>query len=203
LVELEREAQAEHDENVDRIVLARNQLAQRVGARSRSSQSLVEMTRVARRDGVLERREVLGALVLRPGAGQRPGPGGIRQSPGDEQVNGPRELLLARDLLPRCPAQRAQRYDVREHLLRRLAAHPPAQEREQVVQIEAGEEQVDELATPPLVKGAQVAERARQVPAERGVQRALAVGDGECGFDLGAIGRTRKELEDRIEIAAE
>ena len=57
--------------------------------------------------------------------------------------------------------------------------------------------------TPPLVEGAQVAERARQVPAEREVQRALAVGDGERGFDLGAIGRTRKELEDRVEVAAE
>ena len=145
---------------------------------------------------MLERREVLGALVLRPGVGQRSGPGGIGQSPGDEQVDGPRELLLTRDLLRRCPAQRTQRHDVREHLLRRLAAHAPAQEREQVVQIEAGEEQVDELATPPLVEGAQVAERARQVPAERDVERALAVADGERGFDLGAIGRAREELED-------
>ena len=125
----------------------------------------------------------------------------VGQSPGDEQFHDPRELLLTRDFLRCCPAQRTQRYDVREHLLRRLAARPPAQERKQVVQIEVGEEQVDELATPLFVKGEQVAERARQVPAERDVQRALAVGDGECGFDLGAIGRTGEELEDCLEVA--
>ena len=71
------------------------------------------------------------------------------------------------------------------------------------MQIEAGEQQVDKLATPLLVEGAQLAEPARQVPAEREVQRALPVGDGECSFDLGAIGRARKELEDAIEVAAE
>ena len=146
LIELEGEAQSEHDEHVDCIVLARDQLAQRVGARPRSSQSLVETAGVARGQDMLERREVLGALVLRPGAGQRSGPGWIRQPPGDEQVDGTRELLLTRDLLRRRPAQRTQRNDVCEHLLRRPAARQPAQERKQVLQIEAGEEQVDELA---------------------------------------------------------
>ena len=121
---------------------------------------------MALRQNVLERREILGALVLRPGVGQRPRCGGIGQPPGDEQVDDARELLLARDLLRRRPAEHAERYDVREHLLRCLAARAPAQEREQVVQIEAGEEQVDELATPALVERAQVAERARQMPAE-------------------------------------
>ena len=172
LVELQREAQAEHDENVDRVVLARDQLAQRVGARPRNAKGLVEMARVVYCEDVLERREIFGALVLRPGVGKRPGPGGIGQPPGDEQVDGPRELLLARDLLAAAPPSAPSGTTFASTCSGGLAARAPAQEREQVVQVEAGEEQVDELATPPLVEGAQVAERARQVSAERGVQRA-------------------------------
>ena len=125
LVELEREAQAQHDEHVDRVVLARDELAQRVGARPRSSQSLLETPRVARRQGVLERGEILGALVLRPGVGQRSGPGGIRQSPGDEQVDGPRELLLARDLLRPQP-RRARRAERRSRAPAPAAGRAPA-----------------------------------------------------------------------------
>ena len=148
LVELEREAQAEHDEHVDRVVLARDQLAQRVGVRPRSSQSLRRDDRAWR---AVRACSSAARSSVRSYSGQASASaralGGIGQPPGDEQVDGPRELLLARDLLRRGPAERTERDDVREHLLRRLAADPSAQQREQVVQVEAGEQQVDELAT--------------------------------------------------------
>jgi hypothetical protein len=99
--------------------------------------------------------------------------------------------VLTRDLAAGRSAQRAQRYDVCEHLLRRPAPCQPAQERKQVLQIEAGQQQVDELAGRFLVEGALIAEAARQVPTERDVQRPLPAAAGERSLDVGAIGRAR------------
>ena len=131
---------------------------------------------MVRRESVLERGKVFGALVLRPGVRKRSGARGVGQSPGNEQVDRPLELRVARDLLRRGATQPADGEDVCEHLLRLSAAGQSAQEYQEVSQIEAGEKQVDELANPPLVERTQLVERAREVPAEGRVQRAPTVG---------------------------
>ena len=74
LVQLECETQAKHDQHVDCVMLARDELAQRTrrpDPQRPSASSTLE--RVARCQGMLEGRQVFGALVLGPSVGERAG----------------------------------------------------------------------------------------------------------------------------------
>ena len=116
---------------------------QRRGVRSRGPEAGDGPRQVVGDDGSLERREILGDLVLAERRPQRAGLLAIRSRAG-EQVDGARELVLAEGLA-------GERLDQPAHadervVGRALRARLRTQHREHVVEVEVREQDVDQPA---------------------------------------------------------
>ena len=120
----DRVAQAQRDEEVALVDLAPHEPEQRPHRPGRGGERGGGARRVVGDDRSLERREILGALVLGEGGAQRTGLLAVRRRAG-EQVDGARELALAQDLARRAVRPASPRRQRGRRVLGRVLRRRP------------------------------------------------------------------------------
>jgi hypothetical protein len=119
-----------------------------------------------------------------------------------EQVHRACELALAQDLSRERVDQPADGCQRNGRGFGPLGARLGAQHRDDVLDVEAGEQQVDEFAGALGIERAHLLERAAQVAPDRVVQPPQPVAALRC-FDVARVRRTLQRVEETIDVFAD